>query len=383
MYLRCRCRPAQRGFTLVELLVVIAIIGILVALLLPAVQAARESARRTQCKNNLKNIGLAILNFESTHKVFPTGGAKNLTSGFGLEQNVESGRPLGVSRQGLAWGFQILPYIEETAAYQVTVTQDLQKIVMPLYVCPSRRAARTAFSTAYGAVFAFIDYAGAIPCSYTDTTRTMRYDPLTAVPLAPAPLRDLATSFFGGKGATFGGMTTIPDNALYDGVIVRCPWDWQKTVGTTQVGKFASNVTGLVKSSRITDGTSKTLLVGEKYVRSDAYEGPFTGVNRNSDDRGWTDGYDADLLRTTCFPPVYDGDGIGWAPFLANYFDDDPATAFALSNVFHFGSAHPGGINVVFADGSGHTVSYDIDALAFNALGTRNGNENVSSDGWN
>jgi prepilin-type N-terminal cleavage/methylation domain-containing protein/prepilin-type processing-associated H-X9-DG protein len=358
MRLRCRTRLAQSGFTLVELLVVIAIIGILVALLLPAIQAAREAARRTQCKNNLKNIGLAIANFESTNKVFPTGGAKNLVAGFGLPQNIENGKPLGVSRQGLGWGYQILPYIEETAAYQITKTEDLQQIVMSLYVCPSRRQARTAYSTAYDAVFAFIDYAGAVPCGYQDPSRTTRYDVTTAMPL-------------------------IPDNAVYDGVIVRCPWDWQKTVGTTQVGKFASNVTGLVKAGKITDGTSKTLLIGEKYIRSDAYEGPFTGVNRNSDDRGWSDGYDADLLRSTCFPPIQDGDGIGWSTFLKNYFDDDPGTPFALSNVFHFGSAHTGGINAVFADGSGRTVNYDIDAVVFNALGTRNGNETVSSDGAN
>jgi prepilin-type processing-associated H-X9-DG protein len=196
-------------------------------------------------------------------------------------------------------------------------------------------------------------------------------------------LRALAVSFFGGEKASFSGMTTIPDNAVYDGVIVRCPWDWEKTVGTAQVGKFASNVTGLVKASKITDGTSKTLLVGEKYVRNDAYDGPFTGVNRNSDDRGWSDGYDADLLRSTCFPPIQDGDGIGWSSFLKNYFDDDPGTPFALSNVFHFGSAHPGGINAVFADGSCHTISYDIDPVVFNAYGTRNGNETVSSDGVN
>lgn len=177
-------------------------------------------------------------------------------------------------------------------------------------------------------------------------------------------------------------MNTILDNTVYDGVIVRCPWDWEKTVGTTQVGKFASNVTGWVGVAKITDGTSKTLLVGEKYVRSDAYDGSFQGANRNSDDRGWSDGYDADLLRSTCFPPIQDTDGVGWSTFLKNYFDDDPATQFALSNVFHFGSAHPGGINVVFADGSGHTIGYDIDAVVFNALGTRNGNETFPSDAF-
>jgi prepilin-type N-terminal cleavage/methylation domain-containing protein/prepilin-type processing-associated H-X9-DG protein len=385
MRLHYRTRLTEQGFTLVELLVVIAIIGILVALLLPAIQSAREAGRRTQCKNNLKNIALAIANFESTHKVFPTGGSKNLTQTppYGLPQNIEGGKPLGVSRQGLGWGFQILPYIEETAAYQVTKTEDLQQIIMTLYVCPSRRQGRTAYSTAYEAIFAFIDYAGAIPCGYTDPSRTTRYDPTTAVPLTPAPLRALAVSFFGGEKASFSGTNTIPDNAIYEGVIVRCPWDWEKTVGTMQIGKYPSNVTGLVKASKITDGASKTLLIGEKYVRSDAYDGPFTGVNRNSDDRGWADGYDADLLRSTCFPPIQDSDGIGWSTFLRNYFDDDPGTPFALSNVFHFGSAHPGGINAVFADGSGHTISYDIDVLVFNALGTRNGSELGSLDGVN
>jgi prepilin-type processing-associated H-X9-DG protein len=276
----------------------------------------------------------------------------------------------------------LLPYIEESSAYSITVTEDLQQIHMSMYVCPSRRTARIAYSEAYGAIFAFIDYAGAIPCGATSPARTSYYDVTTAVPLQPGTLKTLARSFLGGESTTAG--TTIPHNAVYDGVIVRCPWDWERMVGTgtsaTQVGKFATNVTGLVKVGKITDGTSKTLLIGEKYVRSDQYDGAIAGSNRNSDDRGWTDGYDADLLRSTCYPPLQDSDGIGWSTLLKNYFDDDPNTAFALSNVYHFGSAHNGGMNAAFTDGSGHTISYDIDAVVFNSLGTRSGNETIPGD---
>ena len=116
-------RNGSRGFTLVELLVVIAIIGILVALLLPAIQAAREAARRAQCKNNLKNIGLSVLNFANTYKYFPTGGTVpnpiisdylqdtyTVTNPF-----LRQGPPNGPLTQGLGWMYQILPYLEEGA----------------------------------------------------------------------------------------------------------------------------------------------------------------------------------------------------------------------------------------------------------------------------
>ena len=131
---------AKRGFTLVELLVVIAIIGILVALLLPAVQAAREAARRTQCKNQLKQIGLAILNHANTLRVFPTGGA-----GFhpDIANYVVNGKPLGPDKQGLGWGYQILPYLEEGALQGLTTQIQLQAAGVTLYVCPSRRSPTT------------------------------------------------------------------------------------------------------------------------------------------------------------------------------------------------------------------------------------------------
>src|SRR5688572_4922124 len=108
---------ASKGFTLVELLVVIAIIGVLVALLLPAIQAARESARRTTCVNQLKQMSLAMQNHVSAHGVFPTGGSRynpdiaNYVTG----GTANPGVPNGPAKQGLGWSYQILPYLEQGA----------------------------------------------------------------------------------------------------------------------------------------------------------------------------------------------------------------------------------------------------------------------------
>ncbi len=112
----CR-RPA---FTLVELLVVIAIIGVLVAMLLPAVQAAREAARRTQCQNNLRQIGLAIQNHHDTLKVFPSGGTIPWAgSGY-------AGTPLPTRDATMSWPFQILPFIEQTNVQSLKTAFDLE-----------------------------------------------------------------------------------------------------------------------------------------------------------------------------------------------------------------------------------------------------------------
>ena len=96
----------RRGFTLIELLVVIAIIAILVALLLPAVQQAREAARRSSCKNNLKQIGLALHNYHDTHRVFPPGQIRGRNPSTGVECG-----------NGFSWGAMLLPFLEESAVY--------------------------------------------------------------------------------------------------------------------------------------------------------------------------------------------------------------------------------------------------------------------------
>ena len=138
---RCRRRSRRFAFTLVELLVVIAIIGILIALLLPAIQAAREAARRTQCKNNLKQIGLAAQNHVNTQKFFPTGG-------WGYHWVGDPDHGYGMNQPG-GWGFTLLPYIEESAIYNMgrgmTGTNKMAALgkmmatPAPFFCCPSRR----------------------------------------------------------------------------------------------------------------------------------------------------------------------------------------------------------------------------------------------------
>ena len=124
-----------RGFTLVELLVVIAIIGILVGLLLPAVQAAREAARRMQCSNNSKQLGLALLNYESTFRVLPPSRI-NLTTPRIFQQS---------------WTAMILPYIEQGNVYSsynmgtpwfAIVNDPLTKVTLPTMLCPSAASSR-------------------------------------------------------------------------------------------------------------------------------------------------------------------------------------------------------------------------------------------------
>jgi prepilin-type processing-associated H-X9-DG protein len=133
------------------------------------------------------------------------------------------------------------------------------------------------------------------------------------------------------------------------------------------------------KMAKITDGASKTIMIGEKYVRADTYLD-----GSHSDDTGWTDGWDPDVMRCTCVPPLQDTSAI---PLLTGKLGEKDTPFY----VFNLGSAHPGGFNAVFADGSVQTLNYDIDVFVLNALGTRNGkaagpggpttSESISTDG--
>ena len=163
-----KSRFQRYGFTLVELLVVIAIIGILVALLLPAVQSAREAARRTQCTNHIKQMMLAMHNLESAMKCFPSGGMAPYSTieyyltdsklADGSQNPNPQGQPFGPEKQGLSWAYQFLPYLEESATHSIKKADDLNSIIISAYHCPSKRGPTRSI---YGAEL--MDYAAAVP----------------------------------------------------------------------------------------------------------------------------------------------------------------------------------------------------------------------------
>ncbi len=176
---RNRQTRMRRGFTLVELLVVIAIIGTLVGLLLPAVNAARESARRTQCLNHLRQMGLAFHVHLSAHQSFPSGGHNWYDP-----PTYVNGRPLFGADQKAGWGFQILPYLEG----QTIVDQGPVAVIAygdPVFFCPSRRSPQAIVTrdnfrpqlTGTTVTRALCDYAAS---NREETGIMQRYEPLRA-----------------------------------------------------------------------------------------------------------------------------------------------------------------------------------------------------------
>ncbi len=314
--MKCGKKSRQSGFTLVELLVVIAIIGILIALLLPAVQAAREAARRAQCSNNLKQIGLAIHNFVDVKKVFPTGGTKPWPT---LQYHMDGGVPWGPEKQGLGWLFQILPFMEQQPVYDLPTQAELEQQHIPAYSCPSRAKIRKQGPRVLN------DYAGAMP----------------------------GTDFWKGE------IWNVPQNQRYDGIIVRTNWRY---ISESQKQGTPAGSTPPITFADIRDGTSNTLMIGEKRLRIREHQ---SGAWH--DDRGWSDGWDPDIMRLTGFGANHTGFG----PDQDRLDGDDADSDLDDDPGYHFGSAHPGGVNFVLGDASVRLIPYTIDRQLFDYLGDR------------
>jgi prepilin-type N-terminal cleavage/methylation domain-containing protein len=249
----------RSAFTLVELLVVIAIIGVLVAMLLPAVQAARESARRTQCQNHLKQIGLAFQNHHDTVLTFPSGGTVPWA---GVTYIAGTTTPEKAALQGTSWPYQILPYIELTTLHAVTNRPTLEASPIMGYFCPSRGNQRKQD------VRMLNDYAAATPGDSVNSWDQFWY----------------------------GETWSVPTGARYKGVVTR-----SRTVGSP------------TKMANIKDGTSNTIIVSEKWLHADNYDS-----GDWHDDQGWLDGWDPDVIRYTAFRPIPDSRGspYGWDGYM-------------------------------------------------------------------
>jgi prepilin-type N-terminal cleavage/methylation domain-containing protein len=313
------------GFTLVELLVVIAIIGFLIMLLLPAIQAARETARRMQCANNLKQIGLGVLTHLDAQKFYPSGGFS-----WGLVGDPDRGY---TKRQPASWCYNILPGLELKPLHDMgkngSVAEKKAAANMtthtPLSVmsCPTRRAS------------------------------ILFPKPMGGTWVADNADANQPNDNYGNRGdyAACGGHKFYYYYYYLDINTTSFP----ETPGLTGVSYFRSET----KVSDIPDGTSHTIYAGEKYLNPDNYN---TGLDY-SDGESIFHGYNDDVTRFT--GTVFNGGALemkSCQPFRDRRGYMDPTA---------FGSAHSSVCNFVLCDGSVQGIPFDTDGTVYVRLGGR------------
>ncbi|MDZ4657796.1 MAG: DUF1559 domain-containing protein [Bythopirellula sp.] len=336
------------AFTLVELLVVIAIIGVLVALLLPAIQAAREAARRTQCKNQLRQMALAALNLESAHNVFPGGGIYSWPE---IVQFSSGGKAFGPSKQGLSWAFQILPYIEQNGVHNLSTTAQIVDTPVAMYFCPSRRPP-TRNPDPNNSNW-LMDYAAINPVPTRGEVGDALFD-------AHVPTNAWCQSGYGFWGAKDYGSNGVigvktreelgTEYVDFNGVITRSSYFVKRGDLNAKPKLLGYPV---VSAESISDGLSHTVMFAEKRINHTKYD-----EHKADDDRGWSDGWDIDTIRSGACPPRHD-----------SALDTGPNTGYA--SVLTVGAAHPGGFHVALADASVISLNYDLNVEQLNQLAHR------------
>jgi prepilin-type N-terminal cleavage/methylation domain-containing protein len=314
------------GFTLVELLVVIAIIAILVLLLLPAVQAAREAARRTQCINNLKQLGLAMINHEAAYQYFPG-------SGWGWRWQGDPDRGYGPEQPGGVF-YNVLEFMEYRDVRELgkglsgkARNDELLAAVaapIPSFNCPSRREAQAYPLVRNG------NLANNLTACSAPTCVVARSD-------YQANSGHINAGESGGPGSESAALTYAWEYANQ-----KPGSAWRQTGITYQRSQ--------IKIGDITDGTSKTLCIGEKYLTTTNY----TNGQDAADDQNIFLGHDRDV------------NGYGTAALRP--YRDQPN----LARDWNFGSAHDTVWNGVKCDGSVQSFTFDIDIVALQALCGRN-----------
>ena len=312
-----------RGVTLVELLVVIAILAVLMGLLIPAIQGAREAARRAQCANNLKQLGVAAIGHEQAVRAFPS-------AGWGWAWIGDPDKGSGQTQPG-SWAFSLLPYLEQQALYgmanggtdadKMVILAQMSSIPVASFYCPTRRPAAATPKRSY--TLATFGLGGAVQCyNANDVALHARSD-------YRGNAGDMMVSWGAGPRPT------------------------QAAAGLGFVNTAAA--TGIffqrsaVNAAHVRDGLGNTYLFGEKYLNPDRYR---DGQDAGDDQSCWTgDDWDLQAWTRTDMSPQQDRSG--------------------LTLTFVFGSAHPISWQAVLCDGAVRAISYSIDPEVHRRLGNR------------
>lgn len=300
----------HRGFTIVEALVTLSVLGLLIGLLLPAVQAARESARRVQCQNNLKQIGLSVHSFESAFRALPS-------NGWGFRWIADPSRGYGPSQPG-GWIYHIAPFCElalpEGGSADPFIGHDIRTAlsVTPFAMmrCPSRPG-------------------GVLQPASLDPR------PVNAAFMAAVPKTDYAANEGDFVTGTLAGPSSLSEGD-------HPQYDW------TPMGDASGVIfqRSRIAYSQITDGLSHTYVCGEKYVSSRNYY----DAGDKGHDQSLFSGVDIDLNRWTIEPPSQDG---------------------KVVETQIFGSPHAGGAYMTMCDGSVNLVSFAVDPHVHLSRGNR------------
>ncbi len=316
----------RHGFTLIELLVVIAIIAILIALLLPAVQQAREAARRSQCKNSLKQLALATVNYHDTHRIFPINSGLGYGGAFAYD--------VGLHRKGTSL-VRILPFLERGDFYkklkftgdvvaQIDGDTSLRSLVIPAFNCPS--------DSPYSGVYSGNGRA------YTN----------------------YVTSTGAQATASSGGCALFPGNMFGTGSDAHCNFANPKNISGVVSGRSVY----AARLAEVRDGTANTFLFGEVRANCSAHIATL----------GWWNSHLG--VQSTAIPLNYptcvgEGVGNGGTPLNCNSWNDWRTEG-------GFKSTHAGGVHFALCDGAVRFINQSIDYRNYQRLGDRRDGEVVS-----